>query len=91
MARTASFIDGFTPTRSIVFATMRATLLEPRDRTIREVINVANPSSILTALASAWERISAWFGRSQAEQAKQQQTEIDAMDKEIQAMKGTRP
>ena len=28
---------------------MQATLLEPRDRTIREAINVANPSSILTA------------------------------------------
>lgn len=48
-----------------------------------------SPAAILTALASAWERLSAWFGRSQAEQAVQQQTEIDAMDKEIQAMKGT--
>lgn len=49
-----------------------------------------NPTpAILTALTSAWERLSAWFGRSQAEQAKQQQTEIDAVDKEIQAMKGT--
>ena len=48
-----------------------------------------NPTpAILTALASAWDRISAWFGRSQAEQAKQQQTELDAVDKEIQAMKG---
>ena len=51
---------------------------------------MSNPApAILTALSSAWERISVWFGRSQAEQAKQQQTEIDAMDKEIQAMKGT--
>ena len=47
-----------------------------------------SPAAILTALASAWERISAWFGRSQAEQAKQQQAELDAMGKEIQAMKG---
>ena len=45
-----------------------------------------SPAAILTALASAWERISAWFGRSQAEQAKQQQTEIDAMDAEIQGI-----
>ena len=51
-----------------------------------------NPTpAILTALASAWERLSAWFGRSQAEQAKQQQTDIDAMDEEIQAMKGDKP
>mgnify|MGYP000914565412 FL=1 len=55
-------------------------------------MNVRNPTpTILTALASAWERLSAWFGRSQAEQAKQQQTEIYAMDKEIQSMKGTKP
>ena len=48
-----------------------------------------NPTpAILTALASAWERLSAWFGRSQADQAKQQQTEIDVMDRKIQGMKG---
>ena len=48
-----------------------------------------NPTpAILTALTSVWERLSAWLGRSQAEQAKQQQTEIDALDREIQAMKG---
>ena len=63
---------------------MQATLLEPRDRTIREVINVANPSSILTAIAAALDRLSKWIGRSQAEQAKQQQPEIDRMDAEIQ-------
>ena len=52
-------------------------------------MKLRNPvPEVLTALASAWERLSAWFGRSQAEQAKQQQTEIDAMDEEIQAMKG---
>ena len=55
-------------------------------------MKLRNPiPEVLTALASAWERLSAWFGRSQAEQAKQQQTEIDAVDKEIQAMKGTKP
>lgn len=65
---------------------MQATLLEPRDRTIREAINVANPSSILTAIAAALDRISKWIGRSQAELAKQQQPEIDAMDAEIQGI-----
>lgn len=48
-----------------------------------------NPTpAIITALSSLWDRINQWLGRSQAEQAKQQQTEIDAMDEEIQAMKG---
>ena len=65
---------------------MQATLLEPRDRTIREAINVANPSSILTAIAAALDRLSKWIGRSQAEQAKQQQPEIDRMDAEIQGL-----
>ena len=65
---------------------MQATLLEPRDRTIREAINVANPSSILTAIAAALDRLSKWFGHSQAEQAKQQQPEIDRMDAEIQGL-----
>lgn len=53
-------------------------------------MKLRNPTpAILTALSAVWERLSAWFGRSQAEQAVQQQTEIDAMDREIQAMKGT--
>ena len=47
-----------------------------------------SPAEILTALAALWSRISSAIGRGQAEQAKQQQTEIDAMDAEIQAMKG---
>lgn len=52
-------------------------------------MKIRNPTpAILTALASAWERLSAWFGRSQADQAKQQQTEIDVMDRKIQGMKG---
>ena len=68
---------------------MQATLLELRDRTIREAINVANPSSILTAIAAALDRLSKWIGRSQAEAAKAQQPEIDRMDAEIQGMHGT--
>ena len=49
-----------------------------------------SPTQILTALASALDRLSKWIGRSQAEQAKQQQPEIDAMDAEIQGME-TKP
>ena len=43
-----------------------------------------SPTQILTALASVLDRLSKWIGRSQAEQAKQQQPEIDRMDAEIQ-------
>ena len=48
-----------------------------------------SPAEILTALADLWNRISRAIGRKQAETAKAQQSEIDAMDREIQAMKGT--
>ena len=47
-----------------------------------------SPAEILTALADLWNRISRAIGRKQAETAKAQQSEIDAMDAEIQAMKG---
>ena len=44
-----------------------------------------NPApAILTALTSAWDRLNAWLGRSQAEQAKQQDDEIQRMDRELQ-------
>ena len=43
---------------------------------------------VLTALAALWSRISSAIGRGQAETAKAQQNEIDAMDRENQAMKG---
>ncbi len=64
---------------------MREMLLELRDRTIREAINVVNLSSILTTLAALWSRISSAIGRGQAETAREQQSEIDAMDAEIQS------
>ena len=35
------------------------------------------------------DSFSSWFGHSQAEQAAEQDKEIQAMDAEIQAMKGT--
>ena len=47
-----------------------------------------SPAEILTALATLWSRISSAIGRGQAEQAREQQSEIDAMDAKIQAMKG---
>ena len=44
-----------------------------------------NPApAIITALSSLWQRINAWLGRSQAEQAKQQDDEIQRMDRELQ-------
>ena len=52
-------------------------------------MKLRNPvPEVLTALAALWSRISSAIGHSQAEQAKQQQTELDALDREIQAMKG---
>ena len=48
-----------------------------------------SPTEVLTAIASAFDRLSKWIGRSQAEAAKAQQPEIDRMDAEIQGMQGT--
>jgi len=43
-----------------------------------------NPEpAIIAALSSAWDRINAWLGRSQAEQAKAQDAEIQRMAKEL--------
>ncbi len=49
-----------------------------------------SPTEVLTAIAALWNRISSAIGRSQAEEAKQQQPEIDRMDAEIQGMEGTK-
>lgn len=44
-----------------------------------------NPApAIITALSSVWDRINAWLGRSQAEQAKAQDAEIQRMNSELQ-------
>ena len=44
-----------------------------------------NPApAIITALSSAWDRINAWLGRSQAAQAKAQDAEIQRMNSELQ-------
>ncbi len=45
-----------------------------------------SPTEVLTAIADALDRLSKWIGRSQAEAAKAQQPEIDAMDAEIQGI-----
>jgi hypothetical protein len=50
-------------------------------------MKLRNPApEILTALAALWSRISSTIGRGQAEKAREQQPEIDAMDAEIQGM-----
>ena len=52
-------------------------------------MKLRNPvPEVLTALAALWSRISSAIGGKQAEAAKAQQKEIDAMDREIQGMKG---
>jgi hypothetical protein len=45
-----------------------------------------SPAEILTALAALWSRISSAIGRGQAEAARKQQPEIDAMDAKIQGI-----
>ena len=55
-------------------------------------MKLRNPvPEVLTALAALWSRISSAIGRGQAEKAREQQSEIDAMDREIQGMKRDKP
>ena len=50
-------------------------------------MKLRNPvPEVLTALAALWSRISSAIGRKQAEAAREQQSEIDAMDREIQGI-----
>ena len=50
-------------------------------------MKLRNPATeVLTAIAAALDRLSKWIGHSQAEAAKAQQPEIDAMDREIQGI-----
>jgi len=45
-----------------------------------------NPApAIISALSSLWDRINTWLGRSQAEQAREQDDEIQRMNRELQA------
>ncbi len=44
-----------------------------------------NPApAIITAFTTAWDRINAWLGRSQAEQAQKQDDEVQRMNRELQ-------
>ena len=44
-----------------------------------------NPApAIITALSSVLDRLNAWLGRSQAEQAREQDAEIQRMNRELQ-------
>ena len=44
-----------------------------------------NPApAIITALSSLWDRINAWLGRSQAEEAQKQDDEVQRMNRELQ-------
>lgn len=55
-------------------------------------MKLRNPvPEVLTALAALWSRISSAIGRGQAQKAKAQQPEIDAMDREIQGMETKAP
>jgi len=50
-------------------------------------MKLRNPvPEVLTALAALWSRISSAIGRGQAEKAREQQSDIDAMDAEIQGI-----
>ncbi|MEY4757616.1 MAG: hypothetical protein RJA34_2514 [Pseudomonadota bacterium] len=51
-----------------------------------------NPAPvIITVLSSAWDRINAWLGRSQAEQARKQDAEIQRMNRELQERAKEKP
>jgi len=57
----------------------------PKARTIHAVTVVINPApAIITALSSMWDRLNTWLGRSQAEQAREQDAEIQRMAKELE-------
>ena len=44
-----------------------------------------NPApAIISAISSLWDRLNTWLGRSQAEQAKAQDAEIQRMNRELQ-------
>lgn len=51
--------------------------------TRKDTMASVTTAAIITALSDAWDRINAWLGRSQAEQAKAQDDEIQRMAKEL--------
>jgi hypothetical protein len=71
--------------RSTEYAMGRGMRSVPKARTIHAETVVINPApAIITALSDVWDRINVWLGRSQAEQAKRQDAEIQRMDRELQ-------
>jgi hypothetical protein len=71
--------------RSTEYAMGRGMPSGPKARTIHAETVVINPApAIITALSDVWDRINVWLGRSQAEQAKRQDAEIQRMAKELE-------
>ena len=70
--------------RSTEYAMGQVMRSVPKARTIHAETVVINPApAIITALSDVWDRINTWLGRSQAEQAKAQDDEIQRMAKEL--------
>lgn len=71
--------------RSTEYAMGQVMRSVPKARTIHAETVVINPApAIITALSSMWDRLNTWLGRSQAEQAKAQDAEIQRMNRELQ-------
>lgn len=71
--------------RSTEYAMGQVMRSVPKARTIHEETVVINPApAIITALSDVWDRINAWLGRSQAEQAQKQDDEVQRMNRELQ-------
>ena len=71
--------------RSTEYAMGQVMRSVPKARTIHAETVVINPApAIITALSSVLDRINQWLGRSQAEQAKAQDAEIQRMNRELQ-------
>lgn len=52
--------------------------------TRKDTMASVTTAAIITALTNAWDRINAWLGRSQAEQAQKQDDEVQRMNRELQ-------
>jgi len=52
--------------------------------TRKDTMASVTTAAIITALTNAWDRINTWLGRSQAEQAKAQDDEVQRMAKELE-------
>ena len=52
--------------------------------TRKDTMASVTTAAIITALSSMWQRINTWLGRSQAEQAKAQDDEVQQMNRDLQ-------